>query len=625
MVSFAVDVPSPVARRAVASSSAYVDSGEGFDFAIGGIPFVSAVSRESPLLREGAQIQKDRFDAGEEPGEQSFQQWWTKAQSSFHAGAGALWSDLAERDQDRFRFMDSRGVDPWTEGRLSLLRRTELLRAGVTSVTTGWASNATCPVYASGATVYQNILGVESTLHTASAPVLGLASDGVIVYSYDGDSIDVLTPGGGVVANKFTGLATGGVLAWCKQRLMYAQSGSVYELSLGGGPALPTARFTHPKGAAWKWTAFCDGPAAIYAAGYCGDQSAVYKFVLDSNGVVPTLSTGSTTVELPRGEVIYDLVCYAGSVVVAATSRGVRVGSFDGDDIRLGPLSVQFSASAGKVSVYDRFAYVSYPRSDGVAGLCRIDLSYPVDDQGRFAWATDVVAWNGADVSGTVSSLAVVDGVPYFALATGGLYRAGSSFVASGWLTSQRIRFGTLEPKLLRFARFRCEQGAGSVSIAVSREADSGGAIVSTVDVAQQQDSGDVAVSVPPAVFATVRVTLAAGGGGASSPALIGYQLKALPQPTRHQLIQVPLLLFDSEVTRTGQVVRRSESAIDRYGAMRALESAGEVVSFQSLAPQPGLATSESVVIERLSFAQERGPFDVDGFGGVLTATLRTV
>jgi hypothetical protein len=60
-------------------------------------------------------------------------------------------------------------------------------------------------------------------------------------------------------------------LGWVKQRLMLGYGPAVYSLDVAG-PALPTARMTHPT-PSWAWTAFTDSPTGILGAGYAGQNS----------------------------------------------------------------------------------------------------------------------------------------------------------------------------------------------------------------------------------------------------------------------------------------------------------------------------------------------------------------
>jgi len=59
-----------------------------YDTAIGGMPFISAISDKDEAIRQTAPFKKDQFDNGQEPGEQSLTGWWLRSQMSFHPGAG---------------------------------------------------------------------------------------------------------------------------------------------------------------------------------------------------------------------------------------------------------------------------------------------------------------------------------------------------------------------------------------------------------------------------------------------------------------------------------------------------------------------------------------------------------
>ena len=94
-----------------------------YDYALGGIPFLSATQDAWPYTEGMAEIRKQQFDSFAEPGEQSLYGWWLRSQSTFNAGAGVLYQDPDADNQFNFRFADSLGVDPWTSGQLALLKQ----------------------------------------------------------------------------------------------------------------------------------------------------------------------------------------------------------------------------------------------------------------------------------------------------------------------------------------------------------------------------------------------------------------------------------------------------------------------------------------------------------------------
>ena len=104
-----------------------------YDVALGGLPFIYAISDARPYTRQTAPFRKDQFDNGAEPGEQSLTGWWIRSQASFHSGSGIRFYDPATTDENgHYRFADSRGLNVWTKGQVTLLKD-----VASTHVTTG--------------------------------------------------------------------------------------------------------------------------------------------------------------------------------------------------------------------------------------------------------------------------------------------------------------------------------------------------------------------------------------------------------------------------------------------------------------------------------------------------------
>jgi hypothetical protein len=117
----------PIARGTadigiVSTDAIWQNTNISYDFAIGGMPFISAVTDKNEYLRETAPFKKDQFDNGQEPGEQSLTGWWLRSQMSFHGGAGINFYDPLTNDESgHYRFFDSKGVDVWTKGQVTML------------------------------------------------------------------------------------------------------------------------------------------------------------------------------------------------------------------------------------------------------------------------------------------------------------------------------------------------------------------------------------------------------------------------------------------------------------------------------------------------------------------------
>ncbi len=115
--SIAVDV------GVVSTTAIWQNTDMSYDVAIGGLPFFYAINDARPYIRQTAPFRKDQFDNANEPGEQSLTGWWIRSQASFHSGSGIKFYDPATTDENgHYRFSDSKGVDVWTKGQVTLLR-----------------------------------------------------------------------------------------------------------------------------------------------------------------------------------------------------------------------------------------------------------------------------------------------------------------------------------------------------------------------------------------------------------------------------------------------------------------------------------------------------------------------
>lgn len=86
-----------------------------YDWAVAGVPFLSASTKEYPYVRESVDVNKQQIDTAAEVGEQALGNWWYRSQSSFDLGANAFYTDTAKDNNISRRFYDSCGVDALEE------------------------------------------------------------------------------------------------------------------------------------------------------------------------------------------------------------------------------------------------------------------------------------------------------------------------------------------------------------------------------------------------------------------------------------------------------------------------------------------------------------------------------
>ena len=625
--------PFPLSGRTASASSSFALEGVQYAYAIAGHPFLSAINDDRKMTRAGAPVRKDQVDQQQIPGEQSLASWWLRSQSSFIGGQGLLYQDPASDNQYAIRYGDSVGVDPWTNGRLTLLRETSLRIAdGTASVhhVVGW-NDGTDRYWSAVGNVLKSDTGSATTTITwgGANTIRSLTSDGTAYYAADNVGIYKGTANatGSLVWN--TG-SVNTVVRWVKGRLMAGIGPSVYELATGG-PALPTAKFTHLN-ASWVWTDIAEGTNAIYAAGYAGSESSIYKFVLDTSGTVPVLASGGIqAAQLPRGEVVYAMTAYLGSFIGIGTSRGFRVGEInDNGDIQYGPLLIENALGVKAVAAYDRFFFAGATNAiEGRSGLYRVDLGQPVQDNGgapsvRYAYAADLQAHQAGEVC-SVTNFGNSNRMVLAVVGQGAFLESASTLEASGYLRTGRVRFNTLEPKIFKFVTVKTP-GSLSGSVGVSA-VDPGGADTSIITVSEGSSLSiqDVVLSAPATAVEWVQLRLSLTRSSidpAQGGEVNGWQLKAMPGSVRQRVFTIPLLCFDKEKTASGQMVGREGRTLARLEAFEQVFARGDAVQFQDLKNQ----RSYLVVIDDYRFEQGAQPgSNASNYGGVLWVELRTI
>lgn len=379
-------------------------------------------------------------------------------------------------------FATSRGINPWTPGDATLLRVADQRISGSSTnpLVMGCTDGTTDQFFHSDDTTLYKIDAGGATPITwgGTHAIVALANDGSNYYAADDVGIYRGTLAGGAGAKIWNTGSSNVVLGWAKQRLVACIGLGVYELT-GTGPALPTALYTHPV-SGWKWTSIAEGPGAIYAAGYAGTtSSAIYKFVLDSSGVMPTLTGGIIAARMPAGEIVYAIESYLGTYLAIGTNKGVRIGLMaDNGDIAYGPLVIESTNPVYDLAGRGRFLYAGGTGEfeSGVSGLWRIDLGSPRSD-GTFPYAADIdTGFFGGKVT-SVSTFGGSDRMVFGVASHGGWLESATDLVTSGYLRTGYIRFNTTEQKRFLYASIQ-GQGPGGFSLAT---VDAAGNVVSLV------------------------------------------------------------------------------------------------------------------------------------------------
>jgi hypothetical protein len=617
-----------------ASAANYSGTGEAYDVAINGLPFFLLNSDESPYRRVTAQYRKQQIDQTREPGEQTLTGWWVRSQSSFHYGAGIKYFEPAQEESLRFQYTESKGVDIWTRGQMTLLNDTASFYSGAAAAQMIGVNDGTndCIVITDGTALKKITTGGTSTTYTqagTASTIYSLTTNGKQYFFINGSHVHRGNLAGTTSDTEIYNATstTRATIRYVKQRLIAAIGSAIYELDANNSSgALPAALYTHPN-SSWVWSSISEGPQAIYISGYDpnGTSSSVFKIGLDPTTTntlgFPTLSTPTVIIDMPNGERINDFDVYLGTYAVLATSSGFRAGIADATgDIQYGPLLFK-DAACNAIAFKDSYAYIA-TLVDGEAGVVRCDLSTSIIANSLyFPWAWDIVA---SGTSATSSQVAFFGNSDRVAFATGNNIWAESttSLVASGYLRTGYIRYNTLETKIYKLLQARIDTTNGGLNI---DSIDYGDNYYRIGTFAQQSTVGDINVNYPQAAqeYLGFQFTLTRSATDVSKgPLFTGYQLKSLPAIPRQRLIQYPLSCYDHETDHFGVEIGYEGSAFYRMSQLEAVENVGDTIRVQDF------RTGESYIglIEEMDFIN-RTPSDkrFTGFGGSLLITIRTV
>ena len=433
--------------RAIATDIGIVSDGAvwqntdiNYDVAIGGLPFIYAISDSRPYIRQTAPFRKDQFDNQTEPGEQSLTGWWIRSQSSFHGGTGIVYFDPQTSDPfGHYRFADSKGVDVFKQGEVTLLNNVE-----PEHITTGRIRTNGRPFQSTRSIKWNNTAGV---LLWDEYDVDKIAADGTVTHFIDynagTDSAVYAICDDGSTAYWITNTATkksvykkpltgtsastadvtlmfdeigtisNATMEYIKERIVMCADNKVYEFS-SSAVAMPSAVYTHPA-SSHVFTSVAASGSSIYVSGYNGIQSTILKFTLSTTGVMPTLSAAVVAAELPVGEIVHKIYYYLGFMMIG-TNKGIRaaaVSEVDGS-LNYGPLIVETNQPCYDFAARDRFVWCA-TSVDGDPGVIRIDLGTELETL-RFAYANDI--YYPTSTSHVTTSCAFVNGTEQLAFTT---------------------------------------------------------------------------------------------------------------------------------------------------------------------------------------------------------------
>jgi hypothetical protein len=511
-----------------------------FPVAINGRPYMLDMASNQFNRQYDARV-RDSVDQSTEPGEGAInpQGLWRRSQSSWHYGAGQQYSDSS--DSEAFRFYESKGLNVWDRGKLTLLPDTQQVRASANANLQMTTADSRVYVTDGQAVLFTTDLSsFTAVTGTDASDLVDIASDGFnVFYSYASGDIDQTNAGVGTNSDYVTGIEAGN-MDYVKGRLMVAGQGAdkhrIWNITHApGGSATnnPSPLFSHAN-TNFSWVGFAAGQNHIYCAGFAGNKSLIYK--IDIKPDATDLTAPTVAGELPLGEVVQTIEGYLGFLLIGLQD-GFRFCSSDGEgNLVIGPKIVTGSAVKTFAGV-GRFVHFGYTNLDATStGIGKMDIGVFISAN-QPAYASDLMVTG----QGVVTDIHEFNDLPVFAVSGLGFYNQHpSNLVASGYLESGIYRWGVPDAKFVPKIDLRTYPLVGTVNI--SLKADNGpyvefpvfdaiGAKEKTIDGVEDR------------IFeAEIKVTLNQATA-TTGPTVTRWMARAYAAPLRSQIFQVPLLM----------------------------------------------------------------------------------
>lgn len=527
-----------------------------FDVAIAGRGYMldRDYMAQTPLI-SSIRATRTQGDGSTEMGEQSLnpEDLWRRSQQSWHFGAGQTYLD--RDDSNRRRFNASKGIDPWTEGELSLLNTTT--RALNTSSTNLHLVVAGSRLYvADGAALKwtDSLSSWNTVTGTSGVAITSLATDGKTIWIADGTDI-YKTTSTTTTASKFASNVGADILGFVKNRLVYSENDKLHQVTNFSSAA--TASILDHANDDITWIGFAEAPGHIMCGATLDKKAYIYKITLTAEGT--NLGAPSVAGELPDGETLFAIGSYLGFIVLG-TSKGARFCTVDSNgNLTIGAI-IPTPEAVRCFEGQDEFIWYGLTNYEGTSGLGRMSLRTFSDPQAlKPAYASDIYVNTSIlseySVAATAATLSVVtyDNKRVFSVSGSGVWAEDTaSLVPSGTIDCGRFNFGITERKIPVFLDVTFASGfAGSVSMHVAKD---GSGVFDAVGTQTTSSPNLTAASFEMKTGsvdqAEMRFTLNRGSTVTQGPTLIRYTVRAQPVPTLRRRLVLPLLLSEKVQTR---------------------------------------------------------------------------
>jgi hypothetical protein len=434
-----------------------------------------------------------------------------------------------------------------------------------------------------------------------------MATDGSRIYlAFPSDGVRVIDPATSVSvisSSKFVNSTDSYyMLGFAKNYMFGAYDHILHTIAAGGSKSA----IITPDDQQFRWIGVATGQNAVYAAGYAGKKSLIYKITIKADG---TLDAGVVALELPTGEVVSAISGYLGFVLIG-TDKGVRFASTDSNSNLVAGQIIPTSSAVRKFTSEGRYAYFTWTNYDGVSGgLGRLDLGTFIATNTP-AHATDLMYDSTNSVNGLVT---FNDKRCFWVSGVGIIAEDSANLVETGEIVTGTYRWGIPDRKFVAKFDIRTTPLYGTITPYIS--SDSGDyASLTAHDKPLTTESVSTG---PQAKFIEAKFKLELARASATEgPTMTRWMARAYASPARSQVFRVPILMHHRIRVRDSEYYFDVEKELQD---LRDLVNNPRVVNYQE--------NTEvfSVVVEDLEFQI------IDGFQsnwdleGTCTVTMRSV
>lgn len=205
-----------------------------------------------------------------------------------------------------------------------------------------------------------------------------------------------------------------------------------------------------------------------------------------------------------------------------------------------------------------------------------------------------------------------------------GTVLGGLTLVPSGYIQTGKIRYNTLEPKNFKRLIAKCNVDYGSLQL---NTVDATGTVANVITYSDSTAPQEVTTTSPstPQEYLSYKFVLnrdSATADRGKGPVFNAYQAKSTIATQRQRVVRFPVFVYDTETDKYNVTIGYEGRAWDRLQALEAIESNGDIVTWQDLTT----GEQRPVAIEQVTFTRMTPPDkSFSGYGGIATITIRTV